>query len=268
MGQQLVNRDTSPLTLTAAGEEFLRMCEQVLDQVRVTRARIEEIGTGGGRAITLAAPQSLLLHFVPHWLEEHQLTSSLSPYLRATNWLAEDYFQALDRGECDLALCYWPRRAIPLGIDLAAYPFIIVDEDSLVPISAVDEAGRPRYRLPGSAAAPLPFIALHSRSIMAATLDAHLAAMPERSHLKAVNETSHAVNVKELVTQGYGVGWLPSRVARAGLDDGTLALAGDESWTVPLHLRLYRAEIPRHSQLTTLWPWLLERINDKLRISA
>ncbi|WP_106478197.1 LysR family transcriptional regulator [Phytohalomonas tamaricis] len=268
MGQQLIKRDTSPLALTAAGEEFLIMSERILEQVRLTKSRISALSADNTRPVTLAAPQSLLLHFVPQWLQNYQLTTSMLPYLRSTNWLAGDYFQALDRGECDLALCYWPRRAIPLGINLSGYPFIIIDDEYFLPVSSTDDKGQPRYRLPGTASAPLPFIAFHSRSIIAAALETHLTEMPEPAHLKAVNENSHAANVKELVSQGYGIGWLPARVVRPGLDDGTLALAGDERWALPLHLRLYRSEMPRHPQLLVLWQRLLENSHGRTHTPA
>ena len=68
MGVTLINRQTLPLSLTPAGEEFLTLCEQVTDRVRLTRDRVREINAGQQRRIMVAAPQSLLPHFLPEWL--------------------------------------------------------------------------------------------------------------------------------------------------------------------------------------------------------
>ena len=43
MGVTLINRQTLPLSLTPAGEEFLTLCEQVTERVRLTRDRVREI---------------------------------------------------------------------------------------------------------------------------------------------------------------------------------------------------------------------------------
>lgn len=258
MGTTLINRQTLPLSLTPAGEEFLLLCEQVTDRVRLTRERIHQISEDQARRIVMAAPQSVLSYLMPSWLERHGLQQRVEPYLRATGWLLADYFQALDRDECDLALCYWPRGRCPLDIDITDYESLRIGEEILVPTCAADADGLPRYSLPGSRRQPLPYIAYHSRGLLHAVLEAHLAHSAQQVHLITLNESVQSANIKELVIQGYGLGWLPLRTARHALDSGELVRAGDTRWDVPLELRLYRKRQHRHPGLDELWQQLQE----------
>ncbi|EPC04400.1 hypothetical protein L861_03500 [Litchfieldella anticariensis FP35 = DSM 16096] len=253
MGATLVNRQTLPLSLTPAGEEFLQLCEQVTDRVRLTRERIQRLTEEQARRVLIAAPQSLLSHLLPDWLRTLGLEELVVPYLRATSWLLADYFQALERNECDLALCYWPVERCELDLDTSAFHYRIIGEERLVPLSVADDVGRPRFLLPGSRRSPLPLMAYHPRGLLSSAIAAHLARQPEASHFNIVNESIQTTNVKELVGLGYGVGWLPQRVAQKALDDGHLVRAGEARWDVPLEIRLYRHRNRQHSGLEALW---------------
>lgn len=258
MGTTLINRQTLPLSLTPAGEEFLQLCEQVTERVRLTRERIHQITQDQARRIVVAAPQSVLSYLLPSWLERHGLQQRVEPYLRATGWLLPDYFQALDRDECDLALCYWPCGRCPLDIDLTDYEYLHIGQEALVPVSAANANGLPRFSLPGSRRQPLPHIAYHPRSLLHAVLKAHLALTAQQVHLHTLNENVQTANIKELVIQGYGLAWLPLRTAQPALDSGELIRAGDARWDIPLELRLYRKRQHRHPGLDDLWQQLKE----------
>lgn len=256
MGTTLINRQTLPLSLTPAGEEFLALCEQITERVRLTRDRLQSIAADEARRILLAAPQSLLSNVVPGWLERHDLAHCVSPYLRATSWLIGDYLHGLERGECDLALCYWPRGRIALDLDVSELTFLTLGEERLVPVSAPDGTGRPRFALPGTRRQPQPLIAFHPRGLMAAALEAHLHRQSEPVYLTTLNESVQATNIRELVTQGYGLGWIPHRSVRTAMQNGELVRAGDARWDVPLDIRLYARRDSRHPGLPGLWQQL------------
>ncbi len=258
MGTTLINRQTLPLSLTSAGEEFLLLCEQITDRVRLTRERIRQIDQDQARRVVVAAPQSVLSYLMPEWLERHALQQRVEPYLRATSWLVGDYFQALDRDECDLAFCYWPRDRCPVDVDMASYEYLEVDEEVLIPVCAPDAHGLPRFALPGSRRHPLPHIAYHPRGLLHAVLEARFARMPQQVHLVTLNENVQTANIKELVIQGYGLGWLPRRTIARALDSSELVRAGDTRWDVSLDLRLYRSRQHRHPGLDELWQQLQE----------
>jgi DNA-binding transcriptional LysR family regulator len=252
MGATLVNRQTLPLSLTPAGEEFLILCKQISERVRVTRERLKNLEREDARRVKLAAPQSLVTHFVPAWLEANAISQQVEPYLRATSWLIEDYFHALERGEVDLALCYWPEGRTALDLDLTGVRYLEIGEERLVPVSVANPDGQPRYALPGDKRSPLPHIAYHSGGLIAAALQAHWTRSRQEVHLSTLNENVQTSNIRELVQQGYGLGWLPWRTVRQLLETGDLTRAGDQRWDVSLSLRLYFRHDSRHPSLAGL----------------
>ncbi|WP_353978805.1 LysR family transcriptional regulator [Salinicola endophyticus] len=262
MDATLVNRQTMPLSLTPAGEEFLTLCKQITERVRMTRERLQHLHHDATRRLRLAAPQSLLTHFVPGWLEQHALHARIEPYLRATSWLIGDYVEALERGEVDLALCYWPEGRIALDLDLSGLRYLTLGEELLVPVSAADGAGMPRFALPGDKRRPLPHIAYHASGLIAAALRAHWDRSRQEVHLSTLNESVQTSNIRELVLQGYGLGWLPFRTVRQALAQGELTRAGDRRWDVPLSVRLYFRHDGRHPALHDTLAQLQEGLDD------
>jgi|AntDeeMinimDraft_5_1070356.scaffolds.fasta_scaffold03627_3 DNA-binding transcriptional LysR family regulator len=259
MDVTLINRQTLPLSLTPEGEEFLALCEKITEGVRLTRERMRDISAGHQRRISVAAPQSLLAHFLPEWLSRMGFEGRMQPYLRATGWAAADYFKALNRGECDLALCYWPLERCDLELDTSACSYRIVGHEQLIPVTATTAQGAPLITLPASRQAPAPWLAYPKRGLLGAALDTHLARMAHSTSLAVQSENLYAASIKELVTLGYGMGWLPERTVRAELENGTLTRAGDSRWDVPLALRLYRHQKHHPAELDALWSELSTR---------
>jgi len=122
MGVTLVDRQTLPLTLTPAGEEFLRLCEQITERVRLTRERIGQIAENQARRIVIAAPQSALSYILPGWLDQHRLQQRVEPYLRATvrgyRWMSIPAAS----NTCPSTPRYWCRSAPPTTADSRASP--------------------------------------------------------------------------------------------------------------------------------------------------
>lgn len=238
MGTTLINRQTLPLSLTPAGEEFLRLCQRVTHEVQDTRERLTRLAEAQANRLRLAAPQSLLSHFLPEWRASHPEEPPLEPYLRATSWLIDDYFQALERGECDLVLCYWPAQ--PGAVEEPEGDYLRVGEERLVPLSVPDPDGRPRFSLGSGPRESLPLIGFHPRGLMHSAIQGHLARLGETPSFRVLNESIQSHNVRELIGLGYGLGWLPKRLAEPALTRGELVPAGDARWQVPLEIRLYR----------------------------
>ncbi|SDJ77263.1 LysR family transcriptional regulator [Billgrantia gudaonensis] len=251
MGTTLVNRQTLPLSLTPAGEEFLSLCHDVSRRVTEGRRRLTQLAERQSGQLRLAAPQSLLIHFMPQWLGQWSTPPPVAPYLRATGWLVDDYFRALAREECDLVLCYW--TPMPCGIepDTEGFEARHLDRERLIPVSLPEADGRPRFSLDG--ASRLPLIAYHPRGLIDAAIRAHLARLGEAPEFSILNESIQSGNIRELVALGYGLGWLPERSVRDALAAGSLVPAGGTRWQVPLEIRLYRRADDDRPAVTTFW---------------
>ncbi|MDN3555111.1 LysR family transcriptional regulator [Halomonas maura] len=253
MGTVLVNRQTLPLSLTPGGEEFLALCQEVTRRVATTRERLGQLAEASASRIRLAAPQSLLAHFLPAWLARWTSPPPLTPYLRATGWLAEDYFQALARDECDLALCYWPAIPCPLALATEGLEHRVLGQERLLPVSLPDAGGRPRFSLEDAGRRPVPLIAYHPRGLIDTVIRSHLQRQADTPTFSVLNESIQSSNIRELVGLGYGLGWLPQRSVQDALAGGELVAAGGPRWEVPLEIRLYRHRATPHRAVAALW---------------
>lgn len=257
MGTTLVDRQTLPLSLTPAGEAFRDMCERVTREVRDTRDRIAALENEAASRFSVGATQALFSHFFSQWVEGVGLAEQLQLNLKSTNWLGEDFLSALDSGDCDLALCYW-HPDLPWGgqWDDERFTWLRVSRETAIPLAVADDAGQPQFSLPGSEEQPIPLIGYHPRGFLASAIQAKLARARPGAHLLPLNENTHSASVKALVAQGYGMGWLPHRVAEKSEHYGRLVRAGDERWDIELEIRLVRLTEPRSEGLLALWTQL------------
>jgi DNA-binding transcriptional LysR family regulator len=168
--------------------------------------------------------------------------------------VGEQFLDALDNGDCDLLLCYW-HRDLPWGDRLSRerYQWINVAQELLVPVTVADESGQPRFNLPGTSAQPVPLIAYHPRGFLYSAIEAHLNRAKVCANLLPLNENTQSASIKDLVKQGFGMGWLPQRLTSRSEQFGSLTRAGDDSWNVCLDIRLVRLREPRTDDLLILW---------------
>ncbi|MBW7472203.1 LysR family transcriptional regulator [Marinobacter sp. F4218] len=257
MGATLINRQTLPLSLTPAGEAFVELCERVTRDVRDTKDRIHDMEAEASARISVGSTQGLFSHFYQGWARKAGVAERLQLNLKATNWVGEQFLDALDNGECDLVLCYW-HKDLPWRerLNPDRYESITLARESLVPVSVTDDDGQPRYSLPGTAEQPVPLIAYHPRGFLQSAIEAHLSRSKDSASLLPLNENTQSASIKALVKQGFGMGWLPQRMTEKSEQFGSLVRAGDEHWDVPLEIRLIRLCEPRSDDLLTLWETL------------
>lgn len=261
VGVQLIDRNCLPLQLTAAGEVFLRSCEQVSTQLRQTKSECIAIDQQQKAQIKLATSQSLLLSFLPTWRQELQKALAgedhLTIDLAACNWLGNEYSQALLQGKCDLLLIYWHADML-LDAELSEQEveYVTLGHDVLLPMSAGGANGTILFTLKAKAAGSqqsyIPYIAYHPQTLLAQVIASQVE--PDfPSQLVAVNENSQAVNSKALIQQGFGLGWVPQSLAQTELDQGLLHISGDQAWHIDLQIRVYRRRNNANIKLAHLW---------------
>ncbi|KRW83907.1 LysR family transcriptional regulator [Marinobacter sp. P4B1] len=257
MGTTLINRQTLPLSLTPAGEVFQELCERITRDVRDTRDRIAALDAEASARISVGSTQGLFSHFYQGWAMEMGIAERLQLNLTATNWVGEQFLDALESGECDLVLCYW-HPDLAWGDRLAGDKFHwqTIGKEALVPVSIANEQGEPRYQLPGSAEQPVPLIAYHSRGFLQSAIEGHIQRHKLAANLLPLNENTQSASIKALVKQGFGMGWLPRRMTEKSEQFGRLVRAGDEYWDVPLEIRLIRLRDARSDDILNLWKQL------------
>ncbi|MBY4678616.1 LysR family transcriptional regulator [Marinobacterium arenosum] len=264
MGVTLIDRNSLPLTLTPAGEVFLAGAEQISRTARETKVRCNAIREQEENRLLFATTQTLYLSFYNSWLvplsQAHQIDVDLN--LKSTAWVGPDFVRALAQDECDLVLCYWhPSIDFIQELDDERFEYLVIGEETLVPVSPVDEQGEPLYPLPGSSRAPLPYIGYSEKSFMRPIIDRFLQQQLSPPHLTTMNENAHSVSVKAMIKEGFGFGWVPRRLVDDSLKYRSLTLAGGGAWQIPLQIRLYRLRQNNHRQLQSLWALLQAELN-------
>lgn len=251
MGTTLINRQTLPLSLTPAGEEFLVFCQEVTRRRAVTRQRIAHLAKEQAGQLRLAAPKSLLAHFLPKWLEKWPPPLLLTPHLHATNWLVNDYLRGLEKYECDLALCYWPDKPCAGEPECSDFLYQLIGYERLIPVSLPDMNGRPRHPLEMNLHVAL--IAYHPNGLTDSAIWAHLAQQGLSAEFKALSKNVQSGNIRELIELGYGMGWLPERSVQEDIEKKILVRAGDSRWDIPMEIRLYRHRNNVNAGVEVFW---------------
>lgn len=235
-GAPLFNRDSQPIALTPAGEQFRPAVDEILRRLYLGRDQVRRTHAATAETLRFAATHSLSQTFFPNWVR------SVEEMGRAgTIRLDSDTMQACERlliqGQCQFLLCHSDPGS-PSPFDPRQFISAKVGAERLLPVTGYDENGKPAALLPGTAERPLPYLAYSEESGIGRAVEVMLAAAGpvwlDRcfvSHLAAV--------LRRMVLGGRGLAWLPESLIRQDLADGLLVSAG-EGWGVTLDIRLIR----------------------------
>ena len=249
VGTPLAVRAPQGVVLNAAGEHLLeRAAALVADLHQARRGALKAAGRAG-TTLTIAATHALSFTFFPGWIRAFAPLETLG-----TLNLVSDTMAACERilqaGEADFLLCHAHAEVAP-ALPAGGFTSVVVGEDLLVPVSAPDATGTPRWALPGTAAAPVRLLAYSAASglgrILAATWRQGGAA------LETVFTSPVAAALQTMARQGQGVAWLPRSMAAEDLAAGRLVDAGGGRFSVGVEIRLFRPARRRSAAAEAFW---------------
>jgi DNA-binding transcriptional LysR family regulator len=160
--------------------------------------------------------------------------------------------QALLRGDCHFMLCH-THSHVDIQLPEDHFVSVKVGEDRLLPLSAPDDTGKPSQRLPGTTDNPLSYLTYSDTSAIGRAVDYILSNRSEKACLNRVFESHLAGVLKTMSREGRGLAWLPESQAQDDLDTGALVLSGDESWSFPVDIRLFRSRDPLPQASEEFW---------------
>ena len=266
LGTDLIDRTSYPTRLTAAGDVFYEQSLEVLGQINNARALLRGKHKTALATIDFAVPHTLSLTYMPKWMTALESGfGQISTRLIALN--VHDAVMTLVDGGCDLLLCYH-HPLQPLQLDPSRYDMITLGRESLRAYSRCDKLAVPEFLLPGSSAAPLPFLSYTNNAYFGRMVDLILTSTKTVLHLEKCHETDMAEGLKMMALEGRGVAFLPESAVTRELKSKRLARAdggsGCESgnWEVEMDIRLYRerpSELhPGKPLVARLWAYLLQ----------
>ena len=254
VGASLVDRSTHQITLTPAGERFRPVANESIRRLLLGRDEAREAALSSASTLRFASTHALSLTFFPAWLRSLEAVAPVG-----TVSLVADHMQACEhlmlQGRANFLLCHH-HPAASTRLDPQAFCSIPLGRDVLLPVSAPDADGHPRHVLPGHQDRPVPFLAYSAESGMGRILAATRAQDGQPAWLEPIFTSHVATVLKTMARNGRGLAWSPLSLAEDDLAHGTLARAGDESWDIPIEIRLFRPRSRQSQSAEAFWAQL------------
>ncbi len=260
LGAPLFNRDTHRVALTPAGEQWKPTAEDLLRRLYLGREQTRAVSDGYVSTLRFASTHALSITFFPRWLEEIEAEEPLASAVSLVTDNMAGCERMMQQGQAQFLLCHH-HPSTPVSFRPNYFISIDIGRDVLVPVSAPnpDAPAEPRFALPGSLDAPVPYHAFGEVSGMGRILaSAH--ALQGPSMWLAPGFTAHVATVLAAMARaGRGMAWLPLSLIARDLEDGGLKRAGDEQWDVPIDVRLYRPRARQTTAAEAFWTRLKTR---------
>jgi DNA-binding transcriptional LysR family regulator len=233
----LVDRSSYPTRLTPAGQTLYEQSLEMLHSLQTTRAMLRAHNTAAGDMIEFAVPHTLAFTFFPAWLTGlRKICGPIKSRLIALN--VHDAVLRLVEGNCDLLIAYH-HTSQPIQLDADRYEMMPLGKEVLAPCVKPDEHGQPLYRLPGTAAHPLPYLGYAPGAYLGRVVDLILKQDGPTVHLDRVYETDMAEGLKAMALEGHGIAFLPLSAVQKERQSGKLVSAGTGR-EMALDIRIYR----------------------------
>lgn len=256
VGVDLIDRSAHPVGLTAAGQRFLPLLEDILAGLEAARIKARAAHDQDAASLRFAVTHVLSLYFFPQWLARWENRVRLGPVqtLSDSSLACEDLM--LQR-RVQFVMCYGHDQVLS-RLDEGEYPVSKLGQDVLVPVCAPDSQGRPLYPLAQQQAQPI--LAYSEASGLGRILKQLLrgvfsssSATPPIPGATVVFTAHNAILLKTMALSGKGLAWLPARLAGEELKNGQLVDCGDGKWQVPIDIRLYRQRSEMAPVAEALW---------------
>lgn len=252
LGAELVDRRTSPIQLTAAGEVFTPRCQELVNEFYRLRVECRQNASPGSSVLTFATLQTIEMFFFPQWVKQlRDEMGTIQTHMRGGD--LRDCVEALSLGNCDFAIMF-DTPGGPSTLRSGPYKSIVIGHDRLIPVSGCDEDGSPCFQMDPDAPTPVPHLAYSWKDGYIGRLVSMIQGRQKRpARLQTVYQSSLAEGIKRMAIAGLGVAWLPQSSAAGALSDGRLVQIGTEEMTTDLDVCLYRRPSQLNPAAETFW---------------
>ena len=250
LGTELFDRSSQPVRLTATGEWFYSVAQDLLAQVARVPGEARAVAEANSSSLRFAATHALSFTFMPGWLrslEAHTMGGTIQ--------LESDMLQRcealLEQSKVQFVMCHAHPQA-PGRLHVEGFPSVRIGGDVLIPVSGLDAQGSPRHVLQ-SGGAPVSLLTYSAESGLGRILrETRFAALEKIS--KQTPFTAHLASVlRTMVLDGRGIAWLPRSLIVEDLVTNRLVPAASQEWYVDLEIRLFRDRTPMGRSAEALW---------------
>lgn len=249
-GTPLIERDSTPLALTAAGASLLDNAQQMVGNLGAARDELRNVAGRQENTVTLATGRTLARTLVADLLVRFKPLLAQGELRILTGSLTEAT-QMLERGEVDFMVIYHhPLLAVRLSARQYAHL-------TLVPVTRANAQGRGQHSFTAKAATP--YLAYAGTLALGRLVQDHLANNPHAPRLKRVIECDSADALYEYALKGLGVAWLPWSMVSGACKAGQLVALGDAHLAVRFEVRVCRAKRRLSALAEQVWQVMAQR---------
>nr|WP_305123489.1 LysR family transcriptional regulator [Roseomonas sp. GC11] len=240
MGTPLVSRTPQGVVLNAAGAAVRAQAAALARDLQQMRRDALKAAGREGAALSIAATHALSFTFFPGWVRGLVPLEKAGPLNLISDSMAasERVFLA---GGADFLLCH-TQAALPPRLRPEDFISFAVGAELLVPVSAPEAGGGPRWALPGRAGAPARLLAYAEASGLGRIVQAALPGFTPPPWLETVFTSPLAAALQTMARQGQGLAWLPRTMVAEDMAAARLVPAGPESFAIPVEIRLFRPQ--------------------------
>jgi len=251
VGVALIDRSSYPTRLTAPGETFRDAAREATVSLLSTRQELRQAARADRRLLRIAIQHSLASGFLARWLATLPLAKDdLLVNVRADN--LHDCVRDLEEGNVDLLVCY-THPGLPLQLEAARYPSLLLANDTLTPVSKAAADGRPMHAVRPGATGAVPWISYSAGAFLGRAAALALDASEPSLTVHPVFESALVEALRAAALEGLGVAWLPSSLVVDDLNSKRLVRAGPALLDVPLRVRVYAERTLLSGRLQGLW---------------
>jgi DNA-binding transcriptional LysR family regulator len=249
IGADLFDRTTHGVALTPAGEHFHNQAEVLTRSLHQLRRDTLEASGRGARLLSIAATHALSFTFFPKWVRSNDKVMALGNLN-----LISDSMQACEqmmlRGDAQFLLCH-THQNMTTRVETGQFKSIVVGADTLVPLSAPDRDGVPRWLL--RYGKPVKYLAYSEQSGLGRIVAARQRVNDRAFTLETIFTSHLAATLLSMARAGDGVAWLPRTLAEDDISAGLLVEAGDPDLEIPIEIRLFRPVALQNDAAESVW---------------
>jgi DNA-binding transcriptional LysR family regulator len=235
--------------------------EEVLHRMHVGREEALEVARLKAETIYFAATHALSQTFFPDWIRKAQVEGAdAAVQLVAANFAGCE--KLLIEARVHFLLTHY-HPSLGSRLDKDRFQHLELGKDVLVPVTAPSSGkavhrrgrlshGEPRYALPGSAEAPLPYLAYHPGSGIGRIVAAFLAGKDPACWL-VPSFSAPVMLLIDMAREGRGVTWAPLSLVMDDLSSGRLMRAGGEEWDIEIGICLFRSRARITNAAEAFW---------------
>ena len=230
VGSPLINRETYPVQLSEAGQQFLPVALAVIGDLSESRQSIRESERGDSSFVRFSALHTISVNFLAERIGKLQ---DEDPDLR-TRVISDSLSTCCDllaEGAVDILLCYF-HHTVSSMVDEASFLRKDLAMDPFLPVAAAESAETHGWDLEAQDGPPIPYLAYERSTFLGMVVEdtvGRKALNAEIIYVDALVET-----IKRRVLKGSGFAWLPESAIASELKSGTLVPIGGAPWRAEL----------------------------------